>query len=168
MHLARGDKADEPRAARIKVGPTPAQLQNRDRGGRELRPHAVQGRATGRCGSLAAILPGPCCQHQDQVREARIVADEQPGAGGGRQPADEIEQAVRGRPIDRRLEDCWRLVAEFGLCKLPCLASAPGCRTHDVIRNKACLPEPASCHRRVSAASGGKRPIVIRDILGPR
>jgi hypothetical protein len=96
------------------------------------------------------------------------VADEQPGACSGRQPAHKIEQMARGRAIHRRLEDDGRLGAKFGLHKLPCLTGSQGGGAHDVIGSAARLPEPASSLRRVAAATWGKRPIVIRNVLGPR
>ncbi len=95
------------------------------------------------------------------------MADDDDRARGRGLPADQAEEAVRGRSVHARLErDRW-FGAEFCLRELPRLAGTAGGGAQDTVGNATGLAEPASGGRGIPAATPGQRPVMIRDAAGP-
>jgi hypothetical protein len=115
-HLARGNETGQSSVTRRKLGPWHGEFHNGYGCGRELRLLLTKERARSLAWYLTSAVSGVSSgQRQGGFRNARIVADDDDGAHGGRLPADQAEETARGRPVHTRLEGDRRLGAEFCL-----------------------------------------------------
>jgi len=143
-------------------GPGSADVQNGDRSGGELGPHAVQDVRPQRAARGTTDRIGDrSCQHEREYPDGRVMPDHHDGPGRRRRATDDADQLSRGCVINAVIKYHRYRCLECDRGELPCLTSPAGCRAQNLVGNAMRIPEPPPHSGSIPATSAGQRPIMI-------